>query len=850
MTIPIICPGCDAAFDVPDELVGKTIRCITCKAQVTVSDELAGVTGEATKKPFGSGTKTVPATPKAKAAIRDEDEDEPETKATPAKKTKIAAAGAGTAFKGGSAKKRPLDDDDDDRPKSKKKKQDDDEEKPSKIAYYGGGLLTVLFLIGVITKVFFGSATKKDDTASNSSSTTTPANTTAPNTPVAPVVATNWQPVNVGAEFACEMPGTPTQRNENTAGGATVRGFLLESPAKDSAFFAFVVPLPQVLPPNLIPQVLNQSVTEFERGMNNGAGGGGFGGGGFGKTTQVRLTGRADIQQNGFPGKEMQIAGSAGKESLGGVMRFVIAGKNMYLFGVGADNYAAFSAQSQRFMASVKISASQNTGGPVVINDPPSKNPVPPVPITDPKPPIGTPVPPTPITDPKPPIGPNPMPPAGGEVAGKLAAKLNNAFNAGAFDTEKKELIVVGSRKVGPRFAGTIQRYSYPDFKLQGTVNIPSSASRAVIDSQKGLLYISTIGAGWDPTNNQFDRPAYISDMAVYDLAQLRSGKFDEKTDLKPVATVGVGFSKITTRDIALSNDGKYLYILTSIPLQGGRLTSQVLRVDTSDRKTTKSVNLPNAGWDMLLSPDGQKVYITANMPAGAASPLMVVDANTMTVGASFTLPKPAYSLAVAKDGRIVASSLNTAPAGGIGGGLGGPPMGGIGPIDPNGVGGVGIPQGEIHVLDADGKKVEAMRQVNTGVSNNGYVAVSPDGKYLICSSHHPKINGTGLDVYETSDKFIGDKQVASMKKAGEAFLGGAFLVSPESDYIVMLNGAVLKLDDLNDGPVGGGPGGFGPPPGGVVPPGGGFPQPPPGGVVPPGGIGVPPGVKPMPPGN
>ncbi|MBX9628353.1 MAG: hypothetical protein K2X82_31430, partial [Gemmataceae bacterium] len=36
MPIPTTCPGCRAAFDVPDQLAGKTIRCTSCKTQLTV----------------------------------------------------------------------------------------------------------------------------------------------------------------------------------------------------------------------------------------------------------------------------------------------------------------------------------------------------------------------------------------------------------------------------------------------------------------------------------------------------------------------------------------------------------------------------------------------------------------------------------------------------------------------------------------------------------------------------------------------------------------------------------------------------------------------------------------------
>ncbi|MBA4191012.1 MAG: hypothetical protein C0467_23755 [Planctomycetaceae bacterium] len=879
MSIPITCPGCEAVFDVPDNLVGKTIRCTTCKAQVTVA-----ASTEAAKKPFGwaagSGlaettdaepipevirndtAKTAKATkpdiwgkktPKSDDTVEEDEEDEddqPKAKATPAKKTKIAAVAAPTK----SSKANKWDDEDADRPKLKKKNKDGDEEKPSNIAFYGGALLTLLSVIGLMLKIFSG-GTKPNDTASNSSNTT-PAGNMSPNTPVVPAV--NWQPVNTGS-MACEMPGNPVLRNDPIRTGGTVQLYLLESPSKDHAFFVSSVPIPAAVPANLTAKMLDEAASGFERGMA----GGGLGGGGFGRNSQIRVSSKTDIQQDGFPGKELRLAGRTGSEPTGGVLRIVLAGRQMHIFGVGADNYALLQPQAQRFMDSVKISGSPNTGGPVVINDPPKGppttttpggNPVPPPTTTPGNPPAMPPMPPGGNPVPPMPPGGNPMPPiGGGEVVGNLKTKLSNPFFAGAFDTEKKELIVVGFRTAGNRQAGTIQRYSLPDFKLVGSVNIPSVATRAQLDSAKGLLYVTTVGAGINPTANQYDRPANIGDVAVYDLGPIRNAKFDEKVDTKPVGMISV--SRLI-RDIVLSADGKSLFVLATTTI--GKNKSQIVQVNTADRKTVKTVDLPNVGWDMVPSADGQKLFVTGLATGAIVPPLMVLETGTMTLAPSLALPKSAFSIAVSKDGRIVTSSLgNNGLGAGIGGGgvaIGG---GGFGP--PNGPGGPGGPGGppggggvggvvnnplELNVLDASGNKVEATKPGTVGASNNGYLAVTPDGKYLICSSHHPMLLGTGLDVYETSEKFLGDKLVASMKKAGDAHLGGTFLVSPDSEYIVFLNGAVLKLDDLGGAP-GNGPA---PPVGGV----GGNPMPPMGvppfgappfGVPPkgPGGIGLPP---------
>ncbi len=916
MAIPITCPGCNAAFDVPENLVGKTIRCTTCKAQVSVVAPLVDAV-EPAKKEFGwaaksdltpttdeepilaslrsdtvAPAKTVPASAKpvraSKPAVKsdvevDEDEDEddePETKPSPAKKAKIPAVTP--ALKGGNAKKRQNDDDDDedDQPKRKKKKKDESDGSGAKIAMIAGGVVALVAIVGLSIYLLTGEkkkdVAKTDTPAAEKAPVVAPQTSTPPNVPVA-----NWQPITASG-LAFEMPGAPQQRNESIPGGGTVKLYLLESPSKDFAYFASAIPLPANAPAAFSIQVLNEAADGFERGMT----GGGIGGGGFGRNSQIRVSSKIDIQQDGFPGKEMQLTGKNGNEPVGGVVRLVLAGKQMYMFGVGADNYAAIRPQAQRFMSSVKITKTSDDMGTVAVGQPP-KGPFPgpgpgpgpnPGPGPGPNPgvdPVKPPMPgPGPGGDPVPPIGVG-QPPVGGETVGKLAAQLNGTFFAGGFDTEKRELVVVGLRTVGGvRQAGTIQRYSYPDFKLLGTVNIPSVATRAQLDSAKGLLYVTTVGGGINPAAlsfSQFDRAAFIGDVAVYDLAQVRSAKSDDKMDLKPVATIQVGFLKNLVRDIVLSRDGASLFVLTAP--QVGKGKSQVLQVNTADRKTVKTVDLPNTGWEMVSSPDGQKLFISSMGLNAIVPPLMILETSTMTLAPSFAPPKAVFNLAVSKDGRIVTSSLNV-NVGGLG--LGNPGMGPIGPGGPfgpgpggppmGGVGGIAVNPGDISVMDANGNKVDALSPGTTGVSNNGYVEVTPDGKYLICSSHHPQLLGSGLDVYETSDKLIGDKKVASMKKAGEAQLGGTFLVSPDSEYIVFHNGAVLKLDDLGAGVGGNGPPGVGgfpqPPPGGVGMPPMGFPpkgfppkgpgpggdRPPPKGPPGPGGLGMPPGVKPVPP--
>lgn len=899
MAIPLTCPGCKAAFEVPDHLSGKTIRCTACKTQLTVpaaTAQAAAPSSSDGKKPFGWAggaaattaataantpapeplplddddtpppAKTAPAAkptakpaakPAAKAAVvADEDEDDAKTK--PAKKS-----GAKTAVAAGAAaagKKRRDDDDDDDQPRRKKKQNKG--AGGAMIAIIGGGIVALGAIVGL--SIWLLSGDKKDDTAK----TDTPApadkpadgGTTKPgggkpggqtppkNNPEVPInIDGEWQTFSFEG-FSAEFPGTPKADNGTfIPGGAGVpdlKAYILKTNGEDTGLFAVRMKLPITPTGPTVAQLLNQVVTGAEQGAT-GAGrpgrpgrpaGGGFGFGG--RNNDVGIGGKSDITQDGFPGKELQLIDKTGGPG-GGVMRFVIAGNKLYMYGAASDRFTAFRPHADRFLGSVKISAGDGVavGGPNDPTQPPKVDPNPfPPPKVDPNPNPNPFPPPMPGDPPKGDPNPNPFPPpmpgdpprppfpgqppfGGGEVAGTLKTKIKPFF-AGAFDAEANEFVAVGKRMAGTRAAGTIERYSLPDFKAKGTVHIPNAGTRAVLDTKKGLLYVSTVGTTVSPMfldRDQYDRPAYTGDVAVYDLAPLRAGKVEEKSDVKPVATVAVGR---TIRDLVLSEDGKSLYVLSTFGPPGPKGKAQVAVIDTAERKIGKPKDLPESATQMCRSADGQKLYV-AGVPTGPNNPptLMVLEAATLNLTPGLLLPKNGVLDMVAlKDGRLV---LTAHP---VGGGIGGGPV-----ANPN--------QLELTVLDSNGNAVPGGAPGEKGLANNGYVGATPDNKFLLVSSHHPEVlKAPGLDVYDASG--AGLKKVASMKKAGTEFVGGTFVVAPAGDAVVFMKGEVVSLTDFGAaGGVGGNPGG------GVVPPNGGvvpLPAPDPG---------VPP-VRPVPPEN
>ena len=777
MPIPITCPGCKTAFEVPENLAGKSIRCMSCKTQLTVSAPAPLVAATAgTKKPFGwAGAGAKPAaveplplddenpapakpaanvakpvaTAKVKAAVvakpsvkavveaDDEDDDDTDTKTSPNKKPGSQKAAPAKS----ASKKNRDDDDDDDEFQPKKKKKAAQGGNGAMIALVGGGLLALGAIVGLSIWLLTGDSKKVDTAKAN---TPTPADKPGAGQPGpgGSGMPPGGQPGGNGGQPGGGMPGSGMP-----GGGMPGSGMPGGNPGMPGGLPGGNPGIPPVGFPG-------QPVRpEFGPGGNPGIPPGGLPGGNPG------------IPPVGFPG------GNPGIPPVG-------------LPG--------------------------NPGQPVRPPVGPGGNPG--------MPPIGG-------------IGGQPGGGFGGQPAtvGRLAKEISPFF-AGAFDNEKKELIVINGRLANGRVAGELHRYSYPGFKSEGTMKIASLATRMAIDSKNGLLYATTSTATQAAISpHQYDRPVSIGDIVVYDLGLLRAGKIEEKAELKPTATIVVGKF---IRDIVLSDDGKTLYVLTTSTTQmPQKAKCEVLAIDTTDRKVTKTKALPEPAWGMVRSEDGKNLNVTG-VPTGPNTPpaVMVIDGDpaSLALKASLQMPKSGASdIAVAKDGRIVLAAFGQNNA-----------------------------SNSLELIEANGSGGGAAVKAAVGaLSNNAYVGISPDGKYLISASHHPmgqSGGGPGVDVYETSATSLGEKKIASMTKAGTLTVGGTFIIAPESDFVVFSTGAVLKLDDLgatgNAGGVGGNPGAGGQP---GMPPIGGLPGMP--GVGLPGmpGVGLPgmPGVpQPVPP--
>ena len=221
MAIPIKCPGCQAAFEVPESLGGKTIRCTSCKTQLSV--------------PAAAAPKAKFAPPVAKAAkpankvvVADDDDDDDDVE----EKTKPNKPSATSKSKS-SSKRRDDDDDDDDRPAKGKGKKKAASGGGGKIALIAGGGVAVCAIIALVIYLAVGSGDKKE-TAKNDGK---PAGTT-PDAGAAPTgaggaggspVSAGWHRLQ-GDGFTVEMPVEPEAIDLPRSSGIKGKAYKCDAP--------------------------------------------------------------------------------------------------------------------------------------------------------------------------------------------------------------------------------------------------------------------------------------------------------------------------------------------------------------------------------------------------------------------------------------------------------------------------------------------------------------------------------------------------------------------------------------------------------------------------------------------
>ncbi len=167
MPVVVNCTKCQKKLKIPDELLGKKVKCPTCSAVFTAEASEAVAEDRpaprpAAKKPPVEEDDDVPA-PKAKRKPVDDDDDE-EVSAKPSKRKVVDDDDEDEPPKKMS-KRKSDDDDDDDAPKKKSKRgrdddddDDDDDDRPSKrrgnLKPHRGLIVLLLAIGGFVTGIF------------------------------------------------------------------------------------------------------------------------------------------------------------------------------------------------------------------------------------------------------------------------------------------------------------------------------------------------------------------------------------------------------------------------------------------------------------------------------------------------------------------------------------------------------------------------------------------------------------------------------------------------------------------------------------------------------------------------
>ena len=395
MTIPIKCPGCQAAFEVPESLGGKTIRCTSCKTQLSVPAAVAAPTA-----------KLAPVARPASAKVAAPREDD--VKSKPSKSSKPSDSKSSK-----SSSKRRSDDDDDD---------DDDDERPAKkagkkkaksggnggmIALIAGGAVGLCAIIGVVVWLMMGSSDKKDTAKSDSSGSTSTPSSGAPTAPgqQAPggsgpgmpgsgaggppmpgggggmpgmpgmpggggggggQVIAGWKRVQ-GDGFTVDMPQQPEMLNMPADKGVRGKVYVCNAPDEKGGMIIVAIEIPaegQLGDKQALEAFLDGLNKSGGGGIGAGGGkwGGRFGGGGGGGAGASKVRNRRDTTLDSYPAVEFELETGTGPAFSA---KASCANGKLVLAMVGHETDASYTANDgAKFLGSLHMGGGAVAGGP------------------------------------------------------------------------------------------------------------------------------------------------------------------------------------------------------------------------------------------------------------------------------------------------------------------------------------------------------------------------------------------------------------------------------------------------------------------------------------------------------
>lgn len=311
-------------------------------------------------------------------------------------------------------------------------------------------------------------------------------------------------------------------------------------------------------------------------------------------------------------------------------------------------------------------------------------------------------------------------------------------------------------------------------------VTSPNNNSVTVIDTATNIVKTTVpvvgdpheIAASSDGTkvyvingvNNNNDYTISVIDTSTNTVTAIPLSTYKDTT---AATVINTGVTSASASGIAVSPNGKKIYVANNLRVQGNRGTKEVgnvLVIDT-DTKTTATIPIGTIAANVAVSPDGTKVYVTNNVPdqntGGTQGAVSVIDTGTNTVTATIHLGiliKPVFEtvktldsvVAVSPDGSKVYVTNYV--------------------LDQQ----TRSAQGVVSVIDTGTNTVTATIRVGNNPSG---IAVSPDGKKLYVGEPE------GVTVINTDTKTViqgtvsqslqnGIGAVMDKKKAVSGFVG------------------------------------------------------------------------------
>jgi hypothetical protein len=193
------------------------------------------------------------------------------------------------------------------------------------------------------------------------------------------------------------------------------------------------------------------------------------------------------------------------------------------------------------------------------------------------------------------------------------------------------------------RADGSLDRYSYPDFRRQGTYRLEQPGYRAVLDDRHGRLFVAVSDREALHVNRYGDRPVGRGDLHVYDVRSLPA---DQDLTLRPVGVVPLGGD--VSRLLA-SPDRSCLYYLLHRP-DGDVVGRLSLVADAPGSPPEVRWRADGTITALALSPDGAALY------AAGPGVVRVFEPRTLEERRRIAVEPTAFDLAADNAGRLFVS--------------------------------------------------------------------------------------------------------------------------------------------------------------------------------------------------